>query len=149
MADNNINSYVEVGTSTGGSWFTTDSYLRAVNPSFGKSVGYDRTSKLWGWEQYKARFPQCEFRHQGSRTMDLGDEQYDMGFIDATHAERWVWHDFRKLRPHCRFVAFHDIVLANATVDKFWMAVRDKYPSWEFIDRSIPTTCGIGVLKIR
>ena len=148
MADRNIDMYLEVGTSTGGSWFLIDSYLRAVNPNYTGSLGYDRTSKLRDAVSYFAKFPNIEFRHQNSTEIVL-ERQFDMAYIDACHKEHWVWHDFNKVKEHCRFVAFHDIVLRGATVNKFWEVARGQYPSWEFIDHSLSETCGIGVLQIQ
>jgi hypothetical protein len=147
MEARKVSSYLEIGVSTGGSWLMVDSYLRAVNPSFRGSVGYDRTSKLRDYDAYHARFPTCEFRHCHSRDIVL-DRSYDMVFIDACHTEAWVRHDFDKVRAHARFVAFHDIVLKGCTVNRFWLQVRDYYPSWEFIDTTLPETCGIGVLDL-
>lgn len=121
-----------------------DSYLRAANPEFRNSVGYDRRQKLRGWEDYQARFASCEFRHQNSRSIDLKAEKYDLAFIDATHEEEWVWHDFNKVRDHAKFVAFHDIVLpGGSTVYKFWEVAKTQYPFWEIVDRNSPITCGI------
>lgn len=148
MSENEINTYMEVGVSTGGSWFFVDSYLRAVNPNYRGSVGYDTASKLRDSEAYFRRFPSAKFRHRGSTQIHLRG-QFDLAFIDATHEENWVWHDFNKVKDNCRFVAFHDIVLRNASVDKFWNAAKKRYQHWEFIDRSLPETAGIGVLKVK
>jgi hypothetical protein len=150
MRDKQINRYLEIGTSTGGSWFLIDSYLRAANPDYRGSIGYDRTSKLRDADPYFSRFKDAEFRHQSSIDLNLKDEQYDLTYIDACHQEQWVWHDFLKVKTHSRFVAFHDIVLADgSTVSKFWQVAKNQYPSWEFIDTSLPETCGIGVLQVR
>jgi len=147
MGERAITSYLEVGTSTGGSFLITDSYLRAISPGYRKSIGYDRRSKLRDFRLYQERFPTCVFRHCHSKNMSLA-EDVDMSFIDATHKRHWVWHDFRKVKDHSRFVAFHDIVLRGATVDSFWREVKSRYESWEFVDTSLPETCGIGVLKL-
>jgi predicted O-methyltransferase YrrM len=150
MGEQQISSYLEIGTSTGGSWFLVDSYLRAVNPNYQRSVGYDRTSKLRDWEGYRQRFQAVEFRRQHSKEIDLKEESFDLAFVDAKHEERWVRHDFEKVKAHCRLVAFHDIVLPGATVDKAWQQIRDEgMRYWEFIDESLPRTCGIGVVVLK
>ncbi|MBI3881184.1 MAG: class I SAM-dependent methyltransferase [Verrucomicrobia bacterium] len=151
MAAQRVRSYLEIGTSTGGSFFFADSYLRATVPDFERSVGCDRTSKLRDWDEYRARFERIEFRHVGSQDLSLAGETYDLAFIDARHLERWVLHDYEKVKPHCRFVAFHDIVLTNASVDKAWQRIKSRHARhWEFIETAIPPECrcGIGVVEI-
>ena len=146
-----VRSYLEVGTSTGGSFMAADAYLRAVgNGSYRGSVGYDRTSKLRDFDAYKEAVGTIEFRHSDSKTMNLGDEQFDAGFIDARHLKDWVWHDYKKVKGNCKIVAFHDIVLVGSTVHEAWSEIKlqDGVRWWEFIDISAPASarCGIGVV---
>jgi predicted O-methyltransferase YrrM len=82
--------------------------------------------------------------------MKLGRERYDLAFIDACHAEKWVLHDFEKVKKHCRWVAFHDIVLPGATVDRAWRKIKARHDrQWEFIDRTLGQTLGIGVIELK
>lgn len=146
LAQNKVRSYVEIGTSTGGSFFTVDSYLRSAVDGYERSVGYDRTSKLRDWEAYHARFPTCTFRHENSDKIQLGDERFDAAFIDAFHKEAWVMADYEKVRHHCRIVGFHDIVLVGASVDRAWERIKRGRVHHEFIDQFAPVEarCGIG-----
>jgi hypothetical protein len=148
LASQNVRSYVEVGTSTGGSFFTVDSYLRAAVPDYRRSIGYDRTSKLRDFDIYHEKFPTCEFRHHSSAQMDLKDEQFDAAFIDARHVERWVLHDFDKVRRNAKIVGFHDIELMGSTVGPAWKKIKGAGRSFEFIDFSAPpeARCGIGAV---
>lgn len=155
MQDKNIKRYLEIGTSTGGSWMFISAYLASINPDFAASVGYDRTSKLRDFDTYKANWADTcksatiEFRHQSSNDMNIDGEKYDLSYIDACHKRDAVWSDFNKVKDHSRFVAFHDIVLTGgSTVDQFWKEIKQQYKHWEFIDKSLPETCGIGVVEI-
>jgi predicted O-methyltransferase YrrM len=153
LSDNNVKSYLELGTSTGGSFFAVDSYLRAMFKDYRWSTGYDVRSKLRDWPQYQERFQKLEFRHQGSDKMDLGSEQYDACFIDARHEEKWVLQDFEKVKDHCRIVGFHDIALLNPAtgrrhVEPAWLTIKEGRKSFEFINHKTPEAarCGIGVV---
>ncbi len=142
--------YLEVGVASGGSWFITDSYFRALNPAYRGSVGYDIANNLIDFDLYRARFPDVTFRQESSEFIDLKNEQYDLTLIDALHQDEWVTKDFAKVRGNSRFVSFHDIVLPGRrmTVDKFWNRTKPDFPHWEFISRATPVTCGIGLLKV-
>jgi hypothetical protein len=151
MAERGVKSYLEIGTSTGGSFYTADSYLRVAVPGYQRSVGYDVRAKLRDWDQYRTKFPTAVFRHQGSGSMDLGKEQFDAAFIDARHLEHWVLNDFEKVRRNTRLVAFHDIELQGSTVDRAWRAIKRGHPvHWEFVDQATPpeARCGIGVVEV-
>jgi hypothetical protein len=146
-------SYLEIGISTGGSFLVTDAYLRATVPDYQGCVGYDVQDKRRDWDEYTARFPNVVFRHEGSGSMDLKDEQYDAAFIDARHLERWVLHDYGKVKDHARLVAFHDIELWDGEkqhVKRAWERIQPQHDiSWTFIDWSIPPEgrCGIGAVQ--
>lgn len=149
LAEQNVKSYLEVGTSTGGSFLMVDSYLRAAVPGYERSVGYDHRDRIRDFQDYKARFPTCEFRHQSSATMDVSSERFDAAFIDARHVERWVLQDYEKVtQAKPRVVAFHDIRLNGATVAPAWDKIRINHPvSIDLIDPSVPQPIqwGIGV----
>lgn len=152
MAEKQCDSYIEIGTSTGGSFFVADTYLRLTVPGYKGAVGVDRNFKLRNWDLYKARFPETEFWHTNSRGLNLGDRQFGAAFIDARHLERWVLADFEKVKRNARLVGFHDIVLVGATVGPAWEAIKAKHTrNWEFIDTNYPpeTRCGIGVVQTR
>lgn len=150
LASRNVRSYLEIGTSTGGSFFMTDAYLRAAVPGYLTSVGYDRFNKLTGLDEYKTRFHETYFRNVGSGDMQLGEESFDAAFVDARHVERWVLHDFEKVRRNAKIVGFHDIVLQGSTVGLAFDKIRKTHrKSWSFVDNEIPVEarCGIGAVE--
>jgi cephalosporin hydroxylase len=81
---------------------------------------------------------------------ELGGDLADFLFIDGDHTEAGVAADFRDYSGFVRpggLIAFHDILdnqpLDTNQVHRFWRAIRDCYPSQEFIaDRS---QCGFGI----
>jgi predicted O-methyltransferase YrrM len=151
MASKSIGSYLEIGLSSGGSFYMADSYLRVVNPDFRRSVGYDKSrGALRDWNSYLIRFPKTIFRQGDSAFINLGSESYDLAFIDACHAESAVLRDFEKVRHNCNYIAFHDIVFKNATVDRAWQKVKKQFNNyWEFIDRTSMMPFGIGVVLLK
>jgi hypothetical protein len=152
MAQHQVKSYVEIGTSTGGTFMMADSYLRAAVPGYIRSVGYDRKSKLRDWEEYRGRFPSAEFRCQGSDLMDISGERFDAAFVDARHIDRWVMQDYGKvLAARPKLIGFHDILLARSTVCDAWAKIKTRHPvKWELVDSAIPEQLrwGIGVVKV-
>lgn len=149
MASRGVRSYLEIGTSSGGSFYTADSYLRAAVPGYDRSVGYDRIDKVRDWEKYKLKFPSVEFRNVNSGRMNLRAEKFDAAFIDARHVERWVLQDFEKVRRNCPLVGFHDIVLTGSTVGDAWLKIKQRRRAWEFVNMATPAEgrCGIGVVE--
>jgi len=151
-AGQQVTSYLEIGTSTGGSFMTADAYLRTAVQNYQVSVGYDRASKLRDFDEYKAVVKSIEFRHQSSKHISLGEERYGLALIDARHLEHWVWHDYQKVKNHARLIAFHDIALEGATVAPAWERIKKDHSRWwEFIDESAPVSarCGIGIVDAR
>lgn len=149
LAEHQCKSYVEIGTSTGGSFMATDAYLRAAVPGYARSVGYDRTSKLRGFDAYlEAVAGAIEFRHASSRHMDISQERFDAGFVDARHVEAWVLQDFEKIKGSCGIVGFHDIVLVGGTVGAAWDRIKTSRKHLEFVATDIPESarCGIGAV---
>jgi hypothetical protein len=143
LAKLEVRSYLEVGVSTGGSLFTTDSYLRAAVPGFQRSVGYDHINKVRDWDVYKARFPETEFRHKSSAVMDVSKERYGAAFIDARHVERWVLADYEKVRSSVDVVGFHDIL--RPTVDAAWAKIKEGKSFMEFCNKDVPVTAQLGI----
>jgi len=151
MARNNVRSYLEIGTSTGGSFMTVDAYLRAAVDGYERSVGYDRTSKLRDFDEYKKAAGTIEFRHENSSRIRLRSERFDMSFIDARHIKAWVLKDFQKVKDNSRFVGFHDIALRPpCSVKEAWGEIKTGKRSFEFIETGIAEDCrcGIGVIDM-
>jgi len=46
MGSQQIESYLEIGLLLGGSWFTVDSYMRAINRHYCRTIGYDKRDRF-------------------------------------------------------------------------------------------------------
>lgn len=151
-AEKGVRSYLEIGVSSGGSLYTMDAYLRALFPDYVRSVGVDPIKKARYLDEYRKECPTLEFRHTNSKSLVLTGERYDLAFVDARHVEKWVLHDFQKVRGHAKYVAFHDIELQGSSVGLAWAKIKAEFPTrWvEFVDQSAPpeARCGIGLVEI-
>lgn len=150
---NEINSYLEFGTGTGGSFYTIDSYLRAINPNMGNSCTVDRIKKYpQQFEEYKKCSPLANY--SGNRTENFKmDKKYDLCFIDANHRYGAVKKDYERVKDNCRFIAFHDIL----TVDRATPALKYVRHLWKELkadhkieiitdDRRVRVMSAIGII---
>jgi predicted O-methyltransferase YrrM len=110
---NEINSYLELGTGSGGTFYVIDSYLRHINPNMNKSLTidvYDTTNTTF--KEYKEKnllaFKSIMKTHEFKI-----DRYYDLCFIDADHTYEAVKRDYNIVKDYCKFIAFHDIVTTN------------------------------------
>jgi hypothetical protein len=150
---NEINSYLEFGTGSGGTFYVIDSYLRTINKNMGQSVTVDKKPPYpYEFEIYKSKNPQVNY-YSGSTTSFKMDREYDLCFIDANHKYRFVRNDYKKVKDYCRFIAFHDIV-ANpdrkpnqCSTHHLWQEIKAKNKI-EIIttDSRIKRMAGIGII---
>lgn len=146
-----INSYCEIGTERGGTFFIIDSFLRAVNPDMGKSCSIDfymnhRRMKLI--EIYKKENPQIEFVQTYSNKF-IPDQNYDFCFIDGSHKYEEVKQDYEKMLRYSKFIALHDIRchLPHVEVYRLWDDIKgDKIELLNEDSRFCKVPMGIGVI---
>lgn len=125
-----INSFLEFGTGSGGTFFVIDSYLRAINPDMGKSVTIDKQwKKPNGMEEYQKLYPVQYTDRIRTDEFEL-DQDFDLCFLDASHLFYWVKYDYEKVKDRCKFIAFHDILTANPKKPK-QRVVKDLWPDIE------------------
>ena len=83
----------------------------------------------------------------------LAGDQIDLLFIDGDHTYDGVRQDFEMYGPLVReggLIALHDIVPNPSpvcTVDRFWLEIKDRYPTHEIVEDWKQGTMGIGVVK--
>ncbi len=148
-----INSYVEIGVERGGTFFTVDSFMRAVNPNFHNGIAVDLSNKIirHDFQEYETMHPGCSFQQTNSTSLVL--EDVDFCFIDGDHSYAGVKLDFEKMKEKSKYIALHDIKcsLPYIEISKLWEEIHNDYENWEFVlqDKDFPVMLGIGVIKLR
>lgn len=145
-----VGSYLEVGVSRGGTFFTVDSYLRALNPKYEISIGVGPGGKLIDLDLY----PKDRYQHLNMKSYDHNpDRQFDAILIDAAHDEQSVRQDFEHYKDYAtKFIFLHDIHLPRNGVEVVWNELKEKYPkAWEIkaSDDEQAELVGIGVIDMR
>jgi len=116
MYDNKtrIDSYLELGTGSGGSFYIIDSYLRTINPNMGISVTMDQKEKKpWLWDEYTKDNPLATYLSMKTQNF-IPDRHYDLCFIDANHSYGGVKNDYEIVKNSCNYIGFHDIATVNS-----------------------------------
>ena len=145
-----INSYCEIGVSSGGTFFVIDSFLRAINPSMGSSLGIDnRTIARYAkklFNPYKENTPGVSFLEIDSIKFKP-TENYDFCFVDADHSYNGCSRDFNLMKNYSKIIAFHDIKLENSGSTEFWQEIKNE-KSIELLneDPRFPAPLGIGII---
>lgn len=104
-----IYSYLEIGSSSGGTLFLVDSWLRLHNPQYEGSMGIDRLRRPRGLDGYQARFPTLQYQQVNSLEFQP-ERTYDLVLIDGDHRERFVRRDLElALRVQALWTVLHDV----------------------------------------
>jgi len=148
-----INSFCEIGTDRGGSFFIIDSFLRAINPNMGKSIAVDKSTTILrhSFEEYKEKNNQVNFINVNSKNFNP-DQNYDFCFIDGEHEYPGCKRDFYKMIKYSNLIALHDIkfkdkIFPNGGVLHLWEEIDD-FNKIELLneDSHFPVPLGIGVV---
>lgn len=146
----NINSFCEIGTENGGSFFIIDSFLKSINPNMGRSCTIDmisnRTRKR-RFAAYKERHPQTEFIRINSKEF-IPSQNYDFCFIDGSHIYKDVKQDYEKMKGYSKLIALHDIkyIDKDCGVPLLWDSIEGEKIELLNEDKRFPVTVGIGVV---
>jgi len=155
-----IKSYLEVGPSSGGTFYILTSYLKSLSIVFNKSHALDIREKMRRYAEYEEHMRglgvDCKFIKSNSQIYDLQNNFYDLIFIDANHSARGVTNDFMNYSNHCRFIAFHDIAYTGnkhpCGVAPVWNLLRQQHDVWyEFINPNSTEyilPLGIGIIDV-
>ena len=151
-----ITSYFEIGVERGGTFFVVDSWLRAINPNMGISLGIDISDKIvkkHGFEQYHAKNPNCFFLKMSSAQIisdntpiDLPNNKVNLCLIDGDHSYEAVKKDFEMMVGKADFICMHDIKCPFLDVKKVWDEVGRNGQEFLNEDPRFPTPLGIGVV---
>lgn len=146
-----IQSFCEIGTETGGTFYVIDSFLRAVNPNMGPSLTIDNRQIIREYDRYHKENPMAEFRLMNS--LDFTPKQdYDLAFIDGDHRYDGVRHDYHNMLKYAKIIVLHDVKLEKLNtrnlieVKRFWDSIeRDKIELLNE-DPRFPLPVGIGII---
>jgi len=148
---NDINSYCDIGSHKGGTFYVIDSFLRSINPNMGNSLAIDlrRTILKYGFKEYKNKYPKVDFLSINSREF-IPPQKYDFCFIDGDHTYNGVKCDYENMRKYCKIIGLHDIKLTLRQYNgakKLWEEIKD-CKKIEFLneDKNFSLPVGIGVI---
>ena len=164
LLENDIESYLEIGTGAGGTFmFTSNELIKngckscfAVDVApIGKVAVVDNTGNPFEGKlrEYVSNTPQCAF-HLGTSASFFTDYRpypVDMALIDGDHSYSGVAKDWLMCSGRVRIIAFHDITNTDTPgVGRFWNEVKSNrfYHSFEFVDKyeSDKSFLGIGLM---
>lgn len=160
MQRENVRSYLEIGSFSGGSIETAAKYL----PVGSRIVSVDKPFKQTKQERLKQILH--ALRERGYDThLIIGDSTearivsdarklgpYDALFIDGNHTLPFVKADWKNYGPMAKLVGFHDVAKDKPPhgASAFWKDVKQKYRHVEFISEATlqrtDGAFGIGVL---
>ena len=153
-----IKSYLEFGVGTGATFCILDSYMRRVCPEFGRSVAVDIHHEVpKAFAEYQSITPEVEYFGMNTKFF-VPDGFYDLCFIDANHGYGSVSRDYALVKPHTKFIVFHDIhyptkncpdgtPVKGKWVKDFWPEVKaNNKIEITSIDPRISFRTGIGIV---
>lgn len=147
-----IESYLELGLKSGGSFVATCELLSGIR----RAVGVDK-EECPGAVEYATMRPGIAVHRLNTRSMQfvdgVRDERFDLAMVDADHRYDPCFEDTVLCMSISPLVALHDIVDQDCwPVAAVWRDIRQIYPQWiahEFVEQ--PPGCpwrkyGIGLL---
>ena len=144
-----INSYCEIGSERGGTFFVIDSFLRSINENMGRSLAIDIGSKAGrneNYNQYTKQYPQASFLCINSRLF-IPKQNYDLCFIDASHLKEDVEKDYNLMKKYSKIIAFHDIDFLEG-VKEVWKSISGNKIEIRNENPMFITPVGIGILDL-
>lgn len=124
-----INSFLEIGTNTGGTFLILREFLLSknsnlVSKTIDPSVRIDKIIL----DEFNINYEKIDISHI--------KESYDLVFIDGNHSYSYIKKDFEYcIKYFTKYILIHDIVDKNCPdVVRFWNEIKHQYNTIEFID---------------
>jgi len=151
LSKRKIMSYAEIGLFQGGTFILTVEYLSRFNP-LAVALGIDKEI-LPEVRAYADSNPIVHLVEGMSDSDEVRDAiaklKPDLVFIDADHKEDACRKDYETVRPHAKYIGFHDLVEWTCPgVAQVWRDVSGK--KYEYIkqyDGIAQYTYGIGLVE--
>ena len=151
-----IDSYLEIGVESGGSFITTIEYLRRFHPlsiAVGVDPWFSEPVRAYVSRTLGAHFVQGTQESPELRSLVDTIGMVDLTLIDGDHSHHAVRQDWEFARTRSRDVAFHDIAGDNLPgVKSLWTQIREENPhnTYEFVDDYwVPNQwAGLGVVEV-
>lgn len=122
-----IESYIEIGLYSGGSYLIMTEFLKWKNKSV-HAVGVDITRRYMKAET----IPHIENLHIGT-SADFRGHSFDLAFIDADHSYTGVRADWENVGKYARIAMFHDINNDSCPgVFKLWNEIKQEGSVMEY-----------------
>jgi hypothetical protein len=123
-----INTYIEIGIFSGGSYVIMTSFLKWKNPNI-ECVGVDIT------EKYLA--PELKGNLKGffrGTSESFRNKKFDLAFIDGDHRYRGIVIDWENVGKNAKMAMFHDINQPTwPDAKRHWDEIKDGKKYMEFI----------------
>ena len=125
-----IESYLEIGTKTGGTFIITIEYLKRFNDfKYADGIDIDEFDLI---KEYTKENPYCKFHKMDTQTQAFKDfiacKTYDLAFIDGSHVYGSVTSDFYNIKDKAKIIVFHDIVSDKTKgVVQAYNEIKEKY----------------------
>lgn len=141
-----IDSYLEIGTSGGGTFCYIDAILRYLNPKL-KSCTVDVLDKRTkiAKDYMKERENDITFIKESSLTLVL-DKKFDLVFIDGNHSHKAISNDYKKWGEDAKIVVFHDVCNSKCKdAVSYWNTIKVGKEAYEFITKGSYASDNYGI----
>ena len=141
-----IGSYLEIGTSGGGTFCYIDAVLRYLNPKLQSCTVdvLDKRTKI-AKDYIKEHEKDITFIKDNSLTLTL-DKKFDLVFIDGNHSNKAISNDYKKWGQFAKIVVFHDVCNSKCKdAVSYWNTIKVGKEAYEFITKGSYALCNYGI----